>query len=95
MRYYTAFCPIVTWSESPNVAIHNREYLSCVMPDGLFLVLDLMHFAQEVIEPEGLNVVTGVDLAPKEIQMAQMLVVLMLAASTASVWQWVFKPGMG
>ena len=56
------------------VAIHNREYLASVKPDGLFLILDLMHFAQEVLEPEGLKVVTGVELGPKEIQMAQMLV---------------------
>jgi len=25
------------------VAIHSREYLSCVKLDGLFLVLDLVH----------------------------------------------------
>src|SRR6478735_5588388 len=56
------------------VAIHNREYLSCVKPDGLFLILDLMHFAQEVLEPEGLRVVTGAELSAKEVQMAQMLV---------------------
>jgi DNA end-binding protein Ku len=56
------------------VAIHSREYLASVKPDGLFLILDLMHFSQEVLEPEGLRVVTEVELAPKEIQMAQMLV---------------------
>jgi len=46
------------------VAIHNREYLSCVKPDGLFLILDLMHFAQEVLEPEGLSVVRSLRRAP-------------------------------
>jgi DNA end-binding protein Ku len=56
------------------VAIRSREYLACVKPDGLFLVLDLMHFAQEVLEPEGLKVVTGVTISPKELQMAQMLI---------------------
>jgi DNA end-binding protein Ku len=56
------------------VAIHNREYLSCVKPDGLFLILDLMHFAQEVLDPEGLRVVAGMEMAPKELQMAKMLV---------------------
>jgi DNA end-binding protein Ku len=56
------------------VAIRSREYLASVKPDGLFLVLDLMHFAQEVLEPEGLKVVSDVELSPKEIQMAQMLI---------------------
>jgi len=56
------------------VAIHNREYLASVKPDGLFLILDLMHFSQEVLEPEGLSVVTGVELGAKELQMAKMLV---------------------
>lgn len=56
------------------VAIRSREYLACVKPDGLFLVLDLMHFAQEVIEPEGLKVVTDISISPKELQMAQMLI---------------------
>ena len=37
------------------VAIKNREYLAAVKPDGLFLILELMHFAQEVLEPEGLK----------------------------------------
>jgi len=56
------------------VTIHSREYLASVKPDGLFLILDLMHFSHEVLEPEGLKVVTGIELAPKEVQMAQMLV---------------------
>jgi len=56
------------------VAIRSREYLAAVKPDGLFLVLDLIHFAQEVLEPEELKVVTGVEVSPKELQMAQMLI---------------------
>jgi DNA end-binding protein Ku len=56
------------------VAIRSREYLACVKPDGLFLVLDLMHFAQEVLEPEGLKVVADVSVSAKELQMAQMLI---------------------
>jgi DNA end-binding protein Ku len=56
------------------VAIRSREYLAAVKPDGMFLVLDLMHFAQEVLEPEELKDVTGVKLSPKELQMAQMLI---------------------
>src|SRR5439155_18673768 len=37
------------------VVIANREYLAAVKPDGLFLVLELMHFASEVLTPEELN----------------------------------------
>jgi DNA end-binding protein Ku len=69
------------------VAIHSREYLASVKPDGLFLILDLMHFAQEVLEPEGLKVVTGIELAPKEIQMAQMLVDSMSGEWTPEVYE--------
>src|SRR3954462_2881102 len=34
------------------VVISNREYLAAVKADGLFLVLELMHFASEVLSPE-------------------------------------------
>ena len=43
------------------VAIQKREYLAAVKPDGLFLILELMHFAQEVLEPVSLN--NGADRA--------------------------------
>jgi hypothetical protein len=56
------------------VAMRNREYLSAVKPDGLFLMLDLMHFAQEVLEPEGLRDVSATDLSAKEIEMAKTLI---------------------
>lgn len=56
------------------VAIRNREYLSAVKPDGFFLMLELMHFAQEVLEPEGLRNVSGAELSAKEIEMAKTLI---------------------
>ncbi len=31
------------------VVISNREHLAAVKPDGLFLILDLMHFASEIL----------------------------------------------
>src|SRR6202008_3630189 len=37
------------------VVISNREYLASVKPDGLFLVLELMHFASEILSAEGLK----------------------------------------
>src|SRR5438093_6289460 len=33
------------------VVISNREHLAAVKPDGLFLILELMHFASEVMNP--------------------------------------------
>lgn len=37
------------------VAIRNREYLAAIKADGLFMTLDLMRFAAEVLEPTGLR----------------------------------------
>jgi DNA end-binding protein Ku len=56
------------------VAISSREYLAAVKPDGLFLILELMHFAQEVLEPELLKSSAGAELPPKELAMAKALV---------------------
>ncbi len=56
------------------VAIRNREYLASVKPDGLFLILDLMHFAQEVLQPDELRTVESIEIKPKEMQMAKMLI---------------------
>jgi DNA end-binding protein Ku len=55
------------------VVISNREYLAAVKPDGLFLVLELMHFASEVLKPEELNRPTT-QLTDKELKMAQALI---------------------
>ena len=60
------------------VAIKSREYLAAVKPDGLFLILELMHFAQEVLEPDELN--GGVqEVAPRELEMAKQLIGAMTA----------------
>jgi len=55
------------------VVISNREYLAAVKPDGLFLVLELMHFASEVLTPEELNR-PKTDLHDKELKMAHALI---------------------
>jgi DNA end-binding protein Ku len=55
------------------VVISNREYLAAVKPDGLFLVLELMHFASEVLTPEELNR-PRTDLHDKELKMAHALI---------------------
>ncbi|HEV2045178.1 MAG TPA: Ku protein [Chthoniobacterales bacterium] len=55
------------------VVISNREYLAAVKPDGLFLVLELMHFASEVLTPEELSR-PSTALNEKELKMAQALI---------------------
>lgn len=56
------------------VVISNREHLASVKPDGLFLVLELMHFASEILSPAELNRgVTG-EINDKELKMAQSLI---------------------
>jgi DNA end-binding protein Ku len=56
------------------VVISNREYLASVKPDGLFLVLDLMHFASEILTPEELKSGSTTAITDKELKMAQSLV---------------------
>jgi DNA end-binding protein Ku len=56
------------------VVISNREYLASVKPDGLFLVLDLMHFASEILSPEELKNGSTTAITDKELKMAQSLV---------------------
>ena len=60
------------------VVISNREYLASVKPDGLFLILDLMHFASEILTPEELKN-PPLRITDKELKMAQTLVDSMTA----------------
>src|ERR1700719_1408049 len=55
------------------VVIANREYLAAVKPHEWFLVLELMHFASEVLTPEELNR-PKTELNDKELKMAQALI---------------------
>ena len=61
------------------VVISNREYLASVKPDGLFLILDLMHFASEILSPEELKNPPVNAITDKELKMAQTLVDSMTA----------------
>jgi DNA end-binding protein Ku len=63
------------------VVISNREYLAAVKPDGLFLILELMHFASEVLSPEELNR-PSTALNEKELKMAHALI-----ESMSSEWE--------
>ena len=61
------------------VVISNREYLASVKPDGLFLILDLMHFASEILTPEELKNPPLNTVTDKELKMAQTLIDSMTA----------------
>jgi DNA end-binding protein Ku len=62
------------------VVISNREYLASVKPDGLFLILDLMHFASEILNPEELKNGPVNAVSDKELKMAQTLIESMSTA---------------
>ena len=62
------------------VAIRNREYLAAVKPDGLFLVLELMHFAQEILSAEELVNQPAKEFTPQELKMAETLIETMSVA---------------
>ncbi|MDQ2867419.1 MAG: Ku protein [Verrucomicrobiota bacterium] len=64
------------------VVISNREHLASVKPDGLFLVLELMHFASEILTPEELTKGANGKLSDKEVQMAHTLI-----DSMSSKWE--------
>jgi DNA end-binding protein Ku len=56
------------------VVISNREHLASVKPDGLFLILELMHFASEILSPEILKNGTATTINDRELKMAQTLI---------------------
>lgn len=56
------------------VVISNREHLASVKPDGLFLVLELMHFASEILSPSELKAGVAGEIKDKELKMAQTLI---------------------
>jgi DNA end-binding protein Ku len=62
------------------VAIRSRKY-AAVRPDGLFLTLELMHFATEVLDPSELRLATA-EILPKELAMATTLI-----SAMTSEWQ--------
>ncbi len=62
------------------VVISNREHLASVKPDGLFLILELMHFASEILSPEELGNGSKTAINDKELKMAQTLIESMSVA---------------
>ncbi len=61
------------------VVISGREHLASVKPDGLFLILELMHFASEILSPTELNNGVKGAITDKELKMAQTLIESMSA----------------
>jgi DNA end-binding protein Ku len=57
------------------VVIKTRQYLAAVKPQDEALVLELMHFQEELVEPKDLNIPgRQKHLSKKEIQMAEALI---------------------
>src|SRR6478672_11520048 len=64
------------------VVISNREHLAAVKPDGLFLILELMHFASEILSADVLQNGSKAAVTEKELKMAQALI-----ESMSVVWE--------
>lgn len=64
------------------VVISNREHLAAVKPDGLFLILELMHFAHEILSPDQLSNGPDKEVGEKELKMAEALI-----DSMAGAWE--------
>src|SRR5215472_2739393 len=64
------------------VVIKTRQYLAGVKPENSALVLELMHFADELADPEKLHVPKKAELGKREMNMAKSLI-----DSMTSKWQ--------
>src|SRR6476660_3625472 len=56
------------------VVIKTRQHLASVKPEQKALVLELMHFSEELVRPDTLNIPSGVEIGSKELDMAGELV---------------------
>jgi DNA end-binding protein Ku len=56
------------------VVIKTRQHLASVKPNGKVLVLELMHFAEELIETSSLKVPGDIAIGAKELDMAEELI---------------------
>src|SRR6266446_3759812 len=64
------------------VVIKTRQYLAGVKPENGALVLELMHFADELADPEKLHVPKKLEVGKREMNMAKSLI-----GSMTSKWQ--------
>jgi DNA end-binding protein Ku len=56
------------------VVIKTRQHLAAVRPQKNLLVLELMHFEEELVDPSSLQIPGAIDLAAKEMEMATELI---------------------
>ena len=56
------------------VVLKTKQHLAAVKPKGDSLVLELMHFPDELLEPEGLDIPHNEQVGKKEMDMAKSLV---------------------
>lgn len=61
------------------VVIKTRQYLAGVRPEGEALVLEVMHFADELVDPEKLHLPKKIEPGKREVDMAKALVKSMSA----------------
>jgi len=61
------------------VVIKTRQHLATIKPEQNALVLELMHFAEELVEPDALQIPGKLDLGKGELDMATELVARMTA----------------
>jgi DNA end-binding protein Ku len=59
------------------VVIRTRQHLAAVKPNGEALVLEIMHFADELVDYHELKIPTDVQVSKKELEMAKTLVAQM------------------
>jgi DNA end-binding protein Ku len=56
------------------ITLRQKQYLASIKPVGEAVVLDLMRFADEVLEPTEYRFPEGLEFHPKELQMAEQLI---------------------
>jgi len=59
------------------VVIKTRQHLATIKPEQNALVLELMHFAEELVEPSALQIPGAFELGSKELDMARELIAKM------------------
>ncbi len=56
------------------VVIKTRQHLAAVKPERKALILEIMHFSEELVEPIGLNIPSAANIGSRELDMASELV---------------------
>ncbi|HLH55831.1 MAG TPA: Ku protein [Verrucomicrobiae bacterium] len=56
------------------VVLKTRQHLAAIKPEQSALVLEIMHFAEELVSPKSLQIPGDADLGSRELQMASELV---------------------